>query len=126
HWDCGEVGVAPSSTAGVFSPTVVQAAISTFRERAADYDFRVEDRSIAATNARCLVTTLKAGHSTDSTLGATGTLCLSSEGAVLLIETPSGSVSATQYTTTIPSDAFTLPAPVQSTTTTSVASSAPN
>jgi hypothetical protein len=116
HWDCGALGLSPSSTPGVFSPTVVQAAIDTFKQRAADYDFRVESRPIAGVTARCLITTLKSGHASDSTLGASGTLCLSPEGAIVLIETPAGTVTATEYTTTIPADAFNLPAPVPSST----------
>jgi hypothetical protein len=112
HWDCGELGVAGSTTGQVFSPSVVQGAIDKFRERASDYDFRVEDRQLVGVKARCLITTRKPGHDQDSSLGATATLCLSPEGAILLVETPSGSLTATSYSTTIPDDAFKLPAAV--------------
>ena len=112
HWDCGELGAAPSTDAQVFTSSVVQKAIDGFRQRANDYDFRVEDRPLAGVTARCLITTRKAGHDQDSSLGASATLCLSREGVVLLVDVPSGSITATAYTTTIPSDAFTLPAPI--------------
>ena len=112
HWDCGDLGPAPLTSAQVFSPAAVQKAIDSFRQRANDYDFRVEDRSMVSVTARCLVTTRKPGHDQDSSLGASATLCLSPEGAMLLVDVPSGSITATAYTTTIPADAFTLPAPV--------------
>jgi hypothetical protein len=59
-----------------------------------------------------LTTTRKPGREQNSSLGAAATLCLSPEGAVVLVEVPSGSIRATTYSTVIPNDAFTLPAPV--------------
>jgi hypothetical protein len=125
HWDCGELGPTPTSGAQVFSPSAVQKAIDGFRQRANDYDFRVEDRPLVGVTARCLITTRKAGHDQDSSLGASATLCLSPEGAVMLVETPSGSITATAYSTTIPNDAFTLPAPVAPPPSSSPPSTAP-
>lgn len=125
HWDCGDLGVTPTTSAQVFNPTIVNSAIGRFRSRANDYDFRTEDRQLAGIKARCLVTTRKPGHDQDSSLGASATLCLSPEGAVVLVDTPSGVVTVTAYTTTIPADAFTLPAPV-SPTPTSGASTIPS
>jgi hypothetical protein len=112
QWQCGELGTSQSTSSQVFGPDTVQRAVDTFRQRATDYDFRVEDRQIANTAARCLVTSRKPDRTEDPSLGASATMCLSSEGAVLLVEVPSGSVTATAYSTTIPPDAFTLPAPV--------------
>jgi hypothetical protein len=114
HWDCGELGITAPATGQVFNPTAVQGAIDRFRQQAANYDFRVEDRQLVGVNARCLITTRKPGHEQDSSLGASATLCLSPEGAVLLVDTPSGTITATAYSTTIPGDAFVLPAPVAS------------
>ena len=114
-------GIAASSerphrpSAQVFNPSAVQSAIDRFRQRANDYDFRVEDRPMVGITARCLITTRKPGHEQDSSLGASATLCLSPEGAVVLVDVPSGSITATAYSTTIPGDAFTLPAPVTTT-----------
>lgn len=116
HWDCGALGT-KAATGNVFGPDTVKAAIDRFKDRAADYDFRVESRTVANTTAQCLVTTRKPGHDSDSTLGTTATLCLSPEGVILLVDVPTGSLSATDYSTTIPDDAFDLPA--QPTTTTS-------
>jgi hypothetical protein len=112
HWDCGELGRKPSTDSEVFGPTAVQGAIDGFRKRANDYDFRVEERKVAGIAARCLITTRKPGREQDPSLGASATLCVSPEGVIVLVEVPAGSVTATAYTTTIPSDAFNLPAPV--------------
>jgi hypothetical protein len=117
HWDCGELGAAAPGGAQVFDPAVVQRAIDAFRQRVSDYDFRVEDRSLVGITARCLVTTRKPGHEQDPSLGASATMCLAPDGAVVLVEVPSGTITATAYTTTIPNDAFTLPAPVNPPTT---------
>ena len=114
QWQCGDLGVSSSNPDEVFGPTAVQLAIDRFKQRAADYDFRVEDRSIANTNAHCLVTTRKAGREGDPSLGAAATLCLSSEGAILRAETPSGTLTASSYSTSIPDDAFRLPAAISS------------
>lgn len=116
QWVCGELG-SPGDTGEVFGPTAVQRATDQFRRRAEDYDFRVEPRTVAGAAGRCLVTTRKPGREVDATLGASATLCVSPEGVILLAEVPSGSITATTYTTTIPPDAFTLPAPVGSSTT---------
>ncbi|MEY2449551.1 MAG: hypothetical protein QOH79_3027 [Acidimicrobiaceae bacterium] len=112
HWDCGELGISPSTGPQVFDPMAVQRAIDSFRQRSSDYDFRVEDRQIVGVAARCLITTRKPGHEEDSSLGAAATLCISPQGAVLSVEAPTGTITAKAYTTTIPDDAFVLPAPV--------------
>ncbi|MEY2463032.1 MAG: hypothetical protein QOH64_1170 [Acidimicrobiaceae bacterium] len=112
-WECGALGTdpAPQLAGGVFDPDAVRKATEAFRQRAADYDFRVETRTVAGAQARCLVTTRKPGAASDASQGATATLCLSAEGAQLLAETPTGRFEAKEYTTTIPTDAFDLPAP---------------
>lgn len=119
HWDCGDLGSASTPSNGVFSSAAVQSAIDQFRQRAADYDFRVEGRTIVDVNAHCLITTRRAGLDQSSALGASGTLCVSDEGVVLQIEGAVGTVAATSYSTTIPSDAFNLPAPTSTASTTS-------
>ena len=42
-------------------------------------------------------------------LGASATLCISAEGAQLLVETPSGTVRAVEYDTEVDEGAFELP-----------------
>src|SRR5205807_7062333 len=55
--------------------------------------------------ATCLVTSRKAGHDQDPSLGASATLCLSAQGAILRAETAAGTLSAASYSTDIPGDA---------------------
>jgi hypothetical protein len=113
-WQCGDLGADPSRQLadGVLDPDALRAATDRLRERAADFDFRIETRTIAGASARCLVTTRKPEAASDPSIGASGTLCLSTEGALLLGETPTGRFEAKEYTTTIPADAFDVPAPV--------------
>ena len=112
-WQCGDLGTDPSRELanGVLDTDALRAAADRLRERAADFDFRIETRTIAGASARCLVTTRKPEAASDPSLGASGTLCLSAEGALLLGETPTGRFEAKEYTTDIPADAFDLPAP---------------
>ena len=112
QWQCGDLGISSSAADEVFGPTAVQLAVDRFKARAADYDFRVEGRTIVNVPAKCLSTTRKPGHDQDPTLGASATLCLSPEGAILSADVPSGSLTASSYSTTIPDDALTLPAAV--------------
>lgn len=114
RWQCGDLGPSSSSSGDVFDPSAVELAIDGFRQRAADYDFRVEHRTIANVDATCLVTNRKPGHDQDPSLGAAATLCLSPDGAILRAETSAGTLSASSYTTDIPGDAFALPAPISS------------
>ena len=114
QWQCGDLGPSSSSSDDVFGASAVSLAIDRFRQRAADYDFRVDHRTIANVDATCLVTARKPGHDQDPSLGASATLCLSAEGAVLRAETGTGTLSASSYTTDIPADAFALPVPISS------------
>lgn len=122
-WQCGDLGPASSSSDDVFGASAVSLAIDRFRQRATDYDFHVEHRTIANVDATCLVTTRKPGHDQDPSLGASATLCLSDDGAILRAETAAGTLSASSYTTDIPGDAFALPAPISSGSPSSTASS---
>jgi hypothetical protein len=114
QWQCGDLGVASSNSDEVFGATAVQLAVDRLKQRAADYDFRVEQRTIVNVRASCLLTTRKAGRDADPSLGASATLCLSPEGAILHAEVPSGTLTASSYTTAIPDDALALPAAVSS------------
>ena len=113
-WVCGTIAGAVGGTPGATDPVsddAVRAAIDAFKARATDYDFRVEHRSIVGVDARCLVTTRKAGHDSDASLGASATMCLAPNGAVLSVEVPTGSFSATAYSTAVDTSTLELPAP---------------
>jgi hypothetical protein len=107
---CTTAGPAPGASAGtggqIFTADALRALTDALLDRRDDYDFSVEDRPIAGVEARCLVTQLRPGRDG----GEEGTLCVSPEGAQLLIAVPRGRMSAISYTTDIPTDAFELPA----------------
>ena len=118
-WQCGELG--PTDPIGeVFDPKTVSDIVAKLQQQAGAYDFRVETRTLAGVSARCLVTTPKTGSSQPATM------CLSPEGAILLVDVPTGTITASAYSTTIPDDAFKLPADPSTTTTTTAPTSAPN
>ena len=114
QWQCGDLGPSSESSDEAFGASAVRLAVDRFRQRATDYDFRVEHRTIANVDATCLVTNRKPGHDQDPSLGASATLCLSAQGAVLRAETGSGTLNASSYTTDVAGDAFALPAPISS------------
>lgn len=131
QWSCGTLGASTSAGGGPSDPlseVALSAAVERLRDRAKDYDFRPETRRLLGADARCLITSLRPGRAGDPALGASGTLCLSSLGAVLLVDTPSGKLTATDYRTTVARDAFELPAGVEqiSTPASSAAFASPN
>ncbi len=119
-WTCGALATDTSggSSADPLSPDTLRAAIDNFSRRAADFDFRVEHRTIIGIDARCLVTTRKgtnspstASSSTASSASAdSATMCVAPDGGLLAVEVPSGSFSATAYSTTVDDRSLQLPA----------------
>jgi|GEM_PF-1982986 len=107
-WQCGELGPATTSSSGLLAGDIVQHAVDQFRRQVVDYDFAVEHRTIANTPATCLVTTPKAPAASASAPPAT--LCLSPEGVALLVDSPSGSLTAVSYRASVDANAFDLPA----------------
>jgi hypothetical protein len=92
---CDELGEAPP--AGVFDADAV-AELTDALAADTGFDLAVEERDVAGTSARCVVTDPPAA-----------TLCVADTGAILLVERPAGTVRATAYTTEVPEDAFDLP-----------------
>lgn len=111
-WTCGalatDTGGGGSST-DPLSPDTLRAAIANFSQRAADFDFRVEHRSIIGIDARCLVTTRKPTSASSDATG-TATLCVAPDGGLLAVEVPTGSFSATAYSTSVDAQSLQLPA----------------
>jgi hypothetical protein len=105
QWQCGELAPSPSQATEMFDERSVQDAIDGFKQRSEEYNFAIEDRVIAGVDARCLVTTPKPGRT-----GEAATMCLSPEGVILSLQVPSGTITATEYTTVVTADAFELPA----------------
>jgi hypothetical protein len=96
----------PDRPGGLLDPGEVNKTVDRLQAHTADYRFEAETRQIAGVDARCLVVTPRAG-------GRGETLCVSDEGATLLVERPDKpTVRAGAYTTAIAPDAFRVPAEV--------------
>ena len=103
--DCTRTGGAIEGP-GAFT----EEALTTFTEELAAsldaLDVTVEERTIAGTRARCLVTAPKAGTQLDPEGPGVDTICLSDEGAQLLVDRGGERVVADDYSTTVPSGTF--------------------
>ena len=103
--DCTRTGGAIESP-GAFTDD----ALTTFTEELAAsldaLDLTVDERTIAGTRARCLVTAPKAGAQLDPEGPGVDTICLSDEGAQLLVDRGGERVVADDYTTTVPGGTF--------------------
>ncbi len=72
-------------------------------------DLVVEQRTIAEAEATCLVSTPKAGTPLTGTEPGAETICLSDEGAQLLVDAGGERVEAVGYETSVPEGTFELP-----------------
>lgn len=93
---------------GVFRAGALDELSTSLAERAEDYTFDVEVLPVAGVDARCLVTRLRSGREAPE-LGASGTICASAEGAVLLVDQGGERLEATEYSTEVDDDAFVRP-----------------
>ncbi|MGH9085277.1 MAG: hypothetical protein ACRDYW_07470 [Acidimicrobiales bacterium] len=103
--ECTRTGGAIESP-GAFT----EEALTTFTEELAAsldaLDLTVEARTIADTPASCLVTAPKAGTRLDPEGPGVDTICLSHEGAQLLVDRGGERVVADDYSTTVPDGTF--------------------
>lgn len=111
-WTCAAASDGGAELAPVFDEDAIASTTQALDDAKDDYDFRVETRSLLGVDATCLVTELRPGHAEEGTLGRDATLCLSPEGAALLVQRPTDEVTATAYRADLPTDTFELPAPV--------------
>lgn len=93
---------------GVFRAEALEELSESLAERAQDYTFEIEVLPVAGAEARCLVTRLRSGRES-ADRGASGTICASAEGAVLLVDQGDDRLEATAYTTAVADDAFVRP-----------------
>lgn len=93
---------------GVFSASALEDLSESLAERAEDYTFEIEEQVVAGVDARCLVTRLRSGRAAPE-LGASGTICASPEGAVLLVDQGGERLEATEYSTDVDGGAFVRP-----------------
>lgn len=85
-------------------------AIKTFTDEllgsGGDLDLSVERRTIAGIDATCLIAAPKAGTPLDGTGPGVDTICLSPEGAQLLVDSGGERVVAESYSTEVPKGTF--------------------
>ena len=94
---------------GPFSAAALQDAVTALAGAKDRYDLKVERRRIAGQPARCLVAAPKPGS--DLPEGEVpGVLCVSAEGAPLLVRGSGPSLTAVRYTTSAPASALRPPA----------------
>lgn len=91
---------------GAFADDAVQAFTDDLLASADDVDLTVENRTIAEVEATCLVAAPAAGTPLDGTEASVDTLCLSPEGAQLLVDSGGERVVADGYTTEVPDGTF--------------------
>ncbi len=88
-------------------------ALAEFTEQLGDsvgaFDLTVERRAVADVEATCLVTTPKAGTPLDGTGPGAETLCVSEEGAQLLVDAAGERLVAESYTTAVSDGTFDVP-----------------
>lgn len=88
-------------------------ALASFTEELAAapdaFDLTVEQRTIAGVEATCLITAPTAGTPIDGTTPGVDTICLSEDGAQLLVDSGGERVVASTYSTEVPHGTFDLP-----------------
>ncbi|MDP1820993.1 MAG: hypothetical protein Q8K58_14035 [Acidimicrobiales bacterium] len=100
------------SAPGAFSDEALDAFAESLAGAGDDLELTVEERTIAAVEARCLVTAPKEGATLDGTGPTVDTLCVSPEGAQLLVDVEGDRVVASAYSTEVPEGTFEVaPAP---------------
>lgn len=92
---------------GAFREETLETLTASLRSRADDFTFRVEGRTVAGVEARCLVTEVRQSRGRTD-LGERGELCVSPEGALLRVERAGEAFEATAYRPTIPDGTFEL------------------
>lgn len=109
-WTCDQAKRAGADDElGPFSASAVQDAVTALAGAKDRYDLDVERRRIAGQEARCLVATPKAG-ATPAEGEVPGVLCVSAQGAPLLVKGSGPSLTAVSYATTAPASALRPPA----------------
>jgi len=103
-WTCQQAQQ-QEGTPGLLAPADIQRTVAELKAAKTNYTFSVTNRKIAGTGTSCLVTKPKAGVA-----GAGSTLCLSSRGAVLLVEGNGNPLQAGKYSTSVDDKKLQLPA----------------
>jgi hypothetical protein len=90
---------------GLLAPADITRTAAELKAARTNYTFKVIDKKVAGADSRCLVTTPRPGIG-----GAGSTLCLSPQGAVLLVEGAGNPLRAERYSTSVDERLLQLPA----------------
>jgi phage baseplate assembly protein gpV len=91
---------------GAFTEEALDAFTEQLAASVDAVELRVEERTIADTDATCLVSAPKAGTPLDGSEPANDALCLSPEGAQLLLDAGGERLVADSYSTDVPEGTF--------------------
>ncbi len=91
---------------GTFTQDALQDFIDQVEASKDELDITVDERTIADTDVTCVTTTPKAGTELDGRGPGTDVLCLSAEGAQLLVDHAGERLVADSYSTTVPKGTF--------------------
>jgi hypothetical protein len=94
------------SAQGAFSAEALASFVDQLADAKDAYDLTVETRTIADVAATCLVAAPKAGTPIDGTTPGVDTICLSADGAQLLVDSAGQRVVASSYSTEVPEGTF--------------------
>jgi hypothetical protein len=103
QWTC-QPSQQQESQPGLLAPADIDRFISELKTARTNYTFSVTKRKIAGTDTKCLVTKPKPGVA-----GSGSTLCVSSRGAVLLVDGNGNPLRAVKYSTSVDKQLLQLP-----------------
>jgi hypothetical protein len=102
-WTCQQ-SQQQEATPGLLAPADIARTVAELTTAKTNYTFAVTNKKIAGTDTRCLVTKPKPGVA-----GGGSTLCLSSRGAVLLVDGAGNPLRAVKYSTSVDDRRLQLP-----------------
>jgi hypothetical protein len=103
QWTC-QPSQQQEAAPGLLAPADIDRTVAELKDAKTNYTFSITQKTIAGTDARCLVTKPKPGVA-----GGGSTLCLSSRGAVLLVEGAGNPLRAVKYSTSVDARRLQLP-----------------
>jgi hypothetical protein len=103
QWTC-QPSKQQEGAPGLQAPADIDRTVAELKAAKTNYSFSVTNKKVAGTDTKCLVTKPKPGVA-----GAGSTLCLSSRGAVLLVEGSGNPLRAVKYSTSVDDRRLQLP-----------------
>jgi hypothetical protein len=103
QWSCQQ-SQQQEGAPGLLAPADIDRTVAELKAAKTNYSFSVINKKVAGTDTKCLVTKPKPGVAGDGS-----TLCLSSRGAVLLVEGAGNPLRAVKYSTSVDERRLQLP-----------------